>query len=172
MRTFLVRPMVQQHVDRVLVLAGESAEAPRWARHNYEQILQAPADAAQTAHCLRFARVAESESRVVGFAVASWLRGETAAELENLVVEQGYRRQGIGAALVADCRQWAAGQGASILRLEVRASNVAALALYHRCGFSTAGVRRAYYSAPVEDALLLQVGCVRRGIWTASSTPL
>jgi ribosomal-protein-alanine N-acetyltransferase len=39
----------------------------------------------------------------------------------------------------------------------VRASNAAALALYHRCGFSAAGVRRAYYSAPVDDALLLQV---------------
>jgi ribosomal-protein-alanine N-acetyltransferase len=38
----------------------------------------------------------------------------------------------------------------------VRSSNAAAIALYRRHGFSQAGIRRAYYSAPVEDALLLQ----------------
>jgi [ribosomal protein S18]-alanine N-acetyltransferase len=149
----VIRPMGQQNLDRVLVLAGESIEAPRWTRHDYEQILHPPADAA----VIRSAWVAVCERSVVGFAAASWLRGETAAELENLVVDQGYRRQGIGAALLGECGQWAARAGASILRLEVRASNAAALALYHRCGFSAAGVRRAYYSAPVEDALLLQV---------------
>ena len=66
----------------------------------------------------------------------------------------------IGAALIGSCMAWAAGVGASAIRLEVRASNVAALALYRRLGFSTAGVRRAYYSAPVEDALLLQAPLV------------
>jgi ribosomal-protein-alanine N-acetyltransferase len=151
--SFPIRAMGQQDLDRVLMLAAESLEAPRWTRHDYEQILHAPADAPVS----RSAWVAASEIRLVGFAVASWLRGETAAELENLVVEQGYRRQGIGTALIADCRQWAARGGASMVRLEVRASNAAALALYRRCGFSTAGVRRAYYAAPVEDALLLQV---------------
>jgi [ribosomal protein S18]-alanine N-acetyltransferase len=150
---FHTRVMGEQDLDRVLTLAGESLEAPRWTRHDYEQILLAPADAA----VMRSSWVAVSEVRLVGFAVASWLPGETAAEVENLVVAQGYRRQGIGTALIADCRRWAATAGASIVRLEVRASNAAALALYHRCGFSTAGVRRAYYAAPVEDALLLQV---------------
>jgi [ribosomal protein S18]-alanine N-acetyltransferase len=40
--------------------------------------------------------------------------------------------------------------------LEVRASNDAALVLYHRHGFNAVGVRPAYYSAPIEDALLLE----------------
>jgi ribosomal-protein-alanine N-acetyltransferase len=150
---FVIRPIGQQNLDRVLDLAAESIEAPRWTRHDYEQILQPPADAA----VIRSAWVAVCERSVVGLAAASWLRGETAAEIENLVVDQGHRRQGIGAALVAECAQWAARAGATTLRLEVRASNAVALALYHRCGFSAAGVRRAYYSAPVEDAVLLQV---------------
>jgi ribosomal protein S18 acetylase RimI-like enzyme len=37
---------------------------------------------------------------------------------------------------------------------------VADLALYSRLGFTTAGVRRAYYSSPMEDALLLQAPLV------------
>jgi ribosomal-protein-alanine N-acetyltransferase len=51
---------------------------------------------------------------------------------------------------------WAANAGASGVRLEVRASNAAAIALYRRNGFCQVGIRRAYYSAPVEDAVLMQ----------------
>ncbi len=97
---------------------------------------------------------------MVGFAAASWLRQEAAAEVEGLVVEREHRRQGIGAALIDACMAWAANAGASAIRLEVRASNAAATALYRRLGFSTTGVRRAYYSAPVEDALLLEAPLV------------
>jgi [ribosomal protein S18]-alanine N-acetyltransferase len=39
--------------------------------------------------------------------------------------------------------------------LEVRRSNDAARHLYERFGFGAAGVRRAYYSNPVEDAIVL-----------------
>ena len=87
---------------------------------------------------------------------SNWLRQEPAAEVEGLFVELNCRRQGVGSALISACMGWAAKVGASRVRLEVRASNTAAHALYRRYGFSTAGVRRAYYSAPVEDALVLQ----------------
>ncbi|MFN8091404.1 MAG: hypothetical protein U0599_04125 [Vicinamibacteria bacterium] len=42
------------------------------------------------------------------------------------------------------------------MRLGVRASNAPARALYAAAGFREAGRRRDYYSAPVEDALLLE----------------
>ena len=92
--------------------------------------------------------------------MASWLRQETAAEVEGLFVERDYRRQGIGGALIAACMAGQPTPAPPTIRLEVRASNAAALALYRRHGFSAAGVRRAYYSAPVEDALLLQAPLV------------
>ena len=41
------------------------------------------------------------------------------------------------------------------MTLEVRASNEAALALYRRFGFVPEGVRKGYYSKPIEDALVL-----------------
>jgi [ribosomal protein S18]-alanine N-acetyltransferase len=151
--TFQVRAMAAQDVDGVWLLAGESSEAPRWTRADYEHILLAgPSDLLS-----RCGLVAVSGANLVGFAVASWLRPELTAEIEALFVEGSYRRRGIGGALIGACIAWAAKAGASSVRLEVRASNASALALYHRHGFSAAGVRRAYYSAPVEDALLLQV---------------
>ena len=147
-----VRNLAEQDLDDVLVLAAESLEAPHWNRRDYEQILLAePSDP-----LLRCGLVADSGGKVAGFAVVSWLRQEAAAEVEGLFVELNCRRQGVGSALIAASMEWAAKAGASRVRLEVRASNTAAHALYRRYGFSTAGVRRAYYSAPVEDALVLQ----------------
>jgi [ribosomal protein S18]-alanine N-acetyltransferase len=150
--SLLVRNLAAQDLDDVLVLAAESLEAPHWNRRDYEQILLAePSDP-----LLRCGLVADNGGKVAGFAVASWLRQEAAAEVEGLFVDLDCRRQGVGSALIAACMAWAAKAGASTVRLEVRASNTAAHALYRRHGFSTAGVRRAYYSSPVEDALVLQ----------------
>ena len=150
--SFLIRAIAAEDLDRVLVLAGESVEAPRWTRQDYERIVQAE----QPVLLVRSGLVALCSSNLVGFVVASWLQQDTVAEVEGLFVEGAYRRRGVGGALIGACMAWARTAGASAIRLEVRASNVAALALYQRYGFSAAGIRRAYYSAPLEDALLLQ----------------
>jgi ribosomal-protein-alanine N-acetyltransferase len=42
--------------------------------------------------------------------------------------------------------------------LDVRASNVAARALYERFGFQEVGRRRGYYRRPVEDAINMRRG--------------
>ena len=61
---------------------------------------------------------------------------------------QGGLRELIGLARAAGCRA---------VLLEVRVSNDAARALYARHGFTTAGRRRRYYTAPVEDALVMRL---------------
>jgi [ribosomal protein S18]-alanine N-acetyltransferase len=150
--SFSVRAMEAQDLDRVLMLAAASVEAPRWTPRDYEQIrLAAPEE--PLARC---AMVALCGASLAGFAVASLLQQETVAEVDGLVVDQNYRRQGIGSALIGASMAWAANAGASGVRLEVRASNAAAIALYRRNDFCQVGVRRAYYSAPAEDAVLMQ----------------
>ena len=151
-----VRAMTAQDIDEVLMLAARFVEAPHWSRRDYEQILPAAPSTSPPTALTRRAFIALSDTNLAGFAVASWLPREAAAEVEGLVVDEKYRRQGMGSALIGACMEWAANAGASSMRLEVRASNAAALALYHRHGFSPVGRRRAYYSAPVEDAVLLQ----------------
>jgi [ribosomal protein S18]-alanine N-acetyltransferase len=63
----------------------------------------------------------------------------------RLVVDGAVRRQGIGAALLDRLTSWARATGAARITLEVRAGNVAALALYGRAGFVTLGRRTGYY---------------------------
>ena len=151
--SFGVRAMRVQDIDDLVLLAGRFVEAPHWSRRDYEKILL---PVLPPVGLIRRAFITLSDTTLAGFAVASWLPQETAAEVEGLVVDEKYRRQGMGSALLGACMEWAAGAGASSMRLEVRASNTAALALYRRHGFSAVGCRRAYYSAPVEDAVLLQ----------------
>jgi ribosomal-protein-alanine N-acetyltransferase len=75
--------------------------------------------------------------------------------VHNLAVVPEERRRGLGRRLLALTLEIAAGQGARAAHLEVRAGNAAARALYRGMGFEETGLRRAYYSAPVEDAVLL-----------------
>jgi [ribosomal protein S18]-alanine N-acetyltransferase len=147
--------MTVQDIDDLLMLAARFVEAPHWSRRDYEKILL-PAPPAPPEGLTRRAFITLCDSTLAGFAVASWLPQEAAAEVEGLVVDEKYRRQGMASALLRACMEWAGNAGASSMRLEVRASNTAALALYQRHGFSAVGRRYAYYSAPVEDAVLLQ----------------
>ncbi|MEV8465794.1 ribosomal protein S18-alanine N-acetyltransferase [Fluviibacterium sp. DFM31] len=86
------------------------------------------------------------ESHPSGFALGRVIADE--AELLTLAVDPAHRRAGIGQALMARFLDTACQRGAAQAFLEVAANNAPALALYDRCGFARAGLRRRYYSAP------------------------
>ena len=46
-------------------------------------------------------------------------------------------------------------RGITTIHLEVRTGNSGAIRLYERSGFTRDGIRKGYYSDPVEDALLM-----------------
>ena len=75
--------------------------------------------------------------------------------INNLAVRPGLRRQGLGRRLLAGVLDAAGSMGATRATLEVRRSNEPAIHLYLQAGFREAGIRRNYYTQPVEDALLL-----------------
>jgi ribosomal-protein-alanine N-acetyltransferase len=99
------------------------------------------------------ARDPEAHDAVVGFC-AFW-RVLDELHINNLAVVPTMRRRGIAAALLTRVLEEGTQLGALRATLEVRRSNEIALKLYERFGFSVAGVRRGYYSQPVEDALVL-----------------
>ncbi|MBZ5559276.1 MAG: ribosomal protein S18-alanine N-acetyltransferase [Acidobacteriia bacterium] len=91
--------------------------------------------------------------RVVGF--CSFWRILDELHINNLAVLPEHRRTGVGSALLAHVLKEGERLGAHRATLEVRRSNDAARLLYERFGFSVRGVRQAYYTGPVEDALVL-----------------
>ncbi len=90
---------------------------------------------------------------IVGF--CSVWRVMDELHINNLAVDPIHRRRGIGAALLTFVLGEAEKLGVRRATLEVRPSNEPARQLYARHGFAAAGVRRAYYTNPVEDALIL-----------------
>lgn len=80
--------------------------------------------------------VADAGDALAGLAV---LVGRGSPELGMLVAE-GWRRRGIGGALVDACVEWARAAGAKEIVLHVFPHNTAAVALYERHGFARLGV--------------------------------
>jgi ribosomal-protein-alanine N-acetyltransferase len=77
------------------------------------------------------------------------------AHITTVAVREVYRRQGIGELLLLKAIERAQELGAGMMTLEVRASNLAAQALYEKCGFHRLGVRRGYYSDNHEDGIIM-----------------
>ena len=97
---------------------------------------------------------------VGGFGLAQIAADE--AEILTLGVAEGWRRKGVGMKLVEGLKRAAQKAGARTLFLEVADSNAGARALYQRCGFAEAAIRKGYYARekglPAEDAVVLEVG--------------
>ena len=98
--------------------------------------------------------VAMDGDKLAGYVGSQSVMGE--ADMMNIAVDPGCRRQGIGERLVEELVARLKANGVSCLLLEVRASNDPAKKLYEKLGFVQAGKRPNYYRNPREDALILR----------------
>ena len=138
-----VRALESRDVDAIFAIQAGCPEIAQWTAWDYDRVARGE----------MAGWVAEEEAEVAGFLVARRLSSEL--EILNFAVESEWRRCGIGAALLAEALQWAQTFQATHAILEVRASNLSALRFYERHKFEVVGRRPRYYTAPVEDALLL-----------------
>ena len=76
-------------------------------------------------------------------------------DITNVAVRRDRQKEGIGAFLMQSLIRLAAEREVTTIHLEVRVGNETAIRLYERMGFTGDGIRKAYYSDPVEDALLM-----------------
>ena len=83
------------------------------------------------------------------------LRGVDEAEILNIETLPSHRRQGLAQNLLQEAMVWAQTNQRSSILLEVRTSNIAAIALYTKLGFQTISTRKRYY-ADGEDALVMK----------------
>ena len=99
-------------------------------------------------------RVTEQGShQVIAYIAARATAGEL--HINNVAVRESYRRSGIGKLLLAQAIEEGKRLGATTAFLEVRSGNLAAQALYEKCGFKAIARRPRYYSEPLEDAVVM-----------------
>ena len=104
--------------------------------------------------------VARSGNRFVGFAIMKYADDE--AHLLLLAVQAGYRRRGVGSALIAWLEATARVAGIALISLEARAGNAAARAFYRGLGYREVGLLEGYYRG-VEDAVRIAKDLRHRG---------
>lgn len=97
--------------------------------------------------------VAEQDGAVAGYVGCQTVLDE--GYITNVAVSPDCRRQGIGRALIAELTERAKRAGLAFVTLEARESNAPAITLYEGAGFRRVGVRKNFYTAPAEDAVLM-----------------
>ncbi len=99
--------------------------------------------------------VSEIDGMTAGYAVWSYLPPE--AELCDIATAPCFRKKGAADSLLAAFIGGEHTKEIGNIYLEVRQSNTAAISLYEKYGFGKIGIRKNYYSAPREDALLMRL---------------
>ena len=143
MADFTIVPMGTEHLDAVALLEQLCFPHP-WSRASLEEVLKNP--------CACFF-AAEIDGKTAGYAGMHCASGE--CYVDNIAVFPEYRRVGAASALLHALIGYAKQESCEFISLEVRPSNRAARTLYESFGFQQEGLRKRFYSSPVEDALIL-----------------
>lgn len=138
------RPMQMADLDAVMAIEPTIYSHP-WTRGNFSDSLNSGYSA----------WILEANQKVIGYALLMMVLDE--AHLLNLSIAKTQQKQGLGRYLLEYMLQIAKNHQAANMFLEVRPSNISAIALYENMGFCEMAVRRGYYPAHNgrEDAILM-----------------
>lgn len=78
------------------------------------------------------------------------------ADIYMVVVAEAYKKRGLAKKIFEKLITLSIERNMETIFLEVRESNQAAYNLYQKIGFQEIGRRKAYYSSPIEDALMMK----------------
>lgn len=143
----VVRKMTIKDLPAVMDIDRLSFPTP-WSERSFHYELND-----NPAACLRVAELKGKVAKIAGF-IGFWMLVDE-AHISTVAVHPDLRGQGIGGVLLEDAIRQAIGLQASLVTLEVRASNQAAIQLYRKHGFEAVGRRVRYYKDNQEDAILM-----------------
>ena len=138
------RPMQLNDLDAIMAIEPYIYPYP-WTRGNFSDSLNSGYSAS----------VLLRNEVIIGYALVMMVLDE--AHLLNLSVAKAYQKQGLGRILLEHMIQIAKNNQAANMFLEVRPSNISAIALYENMGFNEMAIRPGYYPAKNgrEDAVLM-----------------
>lgn len=136
-----------QDIDKIYAIECETYETHHWSKKSFINELK-------TEYSKYFVCESNSDNKeIVGYA-GYWIVGNE-GHITTMVVCQRYRRMHIADILLYKLINSAIRNNIKWLTLEVRASNIAAIALYSKYDFKQLGIRKNYYQDDNEDALIL-----------------
>jgi len=129
-----LRPMQMDDLDAIMQIEPTIYSHP-WTRGNFSDSLNSGYSA----------WVLEENKEMIGYALMMMVLDE--AHLLNLSIIKHRQKQGLGRYLLEHMITIAKRHKAANMFLEVRPSNISAIALYENMGFCEISVRRGYYPA-------------------------
>ncbi len=135
-------PMAEEHIAAIAEIEAQCFSAP-WSAAALREELDNP-------HAVFL--VATDGDCVLGYAGMHHVGDE--GYIDNVAVSPEVRRRGVARELMRALENYGREHALYRLTLEVRASNVAAIALYTGGGYACDGVRPNFYRKPTEDAAI------------------
>ncbi len=142
-----IRLATREDVDGIFLVETETFSVP-WSKESIAHDLE---DTERTLYLI----MEDEEEQIIGYAGA-WLVADE-GQITNIAIRPQFRREGYGGVLVRSLLKEIWKRGMTEIFLEVRISNIAALTLYRRLGFTVKGIRKNYYSDPQEDAYIMSL---------------
>jgi ribosomal-protein-alanine N-acetyltransferase len=146
MADFVIREMRGEDLGEVVTLVYEASEFA-WDAKKIIASLNSPYN-----RCLLLCDAEAGD--LLGYAVLHSVLDE--CQLLNIAILKSKQGQGLGSYFIQHVIAAAQSSNASLILLEVRASNQTAIRLYEKQGFIRNGIRKGYYPAETgrEDAWL------------------
>ena len=142
MPSFEIAPLEREHLCKVAELERACFSEP-WSQTSLEMLV---CDGA-------IGVVAICDTNVAAYGGMTVVLDE--GNITNIAVDPDYRHMGMGRAVVRGLLDRAREMGVTSVFLEVRESNLIARSLYLGEGFEVIGIRKGFYRAPLEDAVMM-----------------
>ncbi|QQS33096.1 MAG: ribosomal protein S18-alanine N-acetyltransferase [Acidobacteriota bacterium] len=142
---YQVKAADPSHISELIKIGDETGLSP-WSAQNYLDEMKRDDSV--------ILKISDDHNQISGFICGRIPISELGeAEIFNIAVRPAFR--GKGQILLDEFLEMCRQRGTRKVWLEVRASNEKAHNFYARNGFVRSGIRRNFYSYPVEDAVLM-----------------
>jgi len=133
---FAIRPATLSDLDRLETLENRAFDMDRLSRRSLRNFIVNPRSALI---------VADRGDHLAGYVLVTFRSGTALARVYSIAVSPETGRTGVGRALMGAAETVAIDRDCVLLRLEVRADNHAAVALYTKLGYRQFGIYEHYY---------------------------
>lgn len=141
---FVIENMQEHHIKAVAELEKMCFSQP-WSEVSLREELDKITS--------KFLVAINEDGQVIGYVGFNFVLDE--GYITNIAVSENCRKCGVAKKMMREIVGFANGKELRFVSLEVRKSNVAAISLYEKMGFSQVGKRKNFYVAPIEDALIM-----------------
>ena len=129
----MLRAMRFEDLDSVVEIENRVFPNP-WPRYFFEKDLESKN---------AIAYVVEENGKIIGYSLGMCIDVEL--HISNIAVDEDFQRRGLGSEMLREMEKVAVERGCGYAYLEVRTTNVAAIAMYKSKGYDVLFLRKRYY---------------------------